>query len=168
MCTVDYKSMIGGYRTLLVMNSVNPLLIPLDIWIMSESRHSKYREPSLNTWQGRRGGSEVEAKESSCQTKPLSLSLNVTKQGRLRGWQVLGTSVENKIFFYGFKIKIYFSLTWKTLGTFQRYYFYNMKFWYVCVLQLWMKVGTIWGQDRDRTDNLWTGTCLFTMMFTTL
>jgi hypothetical protein len=26
---VDYKSMIGGYRTLLVMNSVNPLLIPL-------------------------------------------------------------------------------------------------------------------------------------------
>ena len=27
--TVDYKSMIGGYRTLLVMNSVNPLLIPL-------------------------------------------------------------------------------------------------------------------------------------------
>ena len=26
---VDYKSMIRGYRTLLVMNSVNPLLIPL-------------------------------------------------------------------------------------------------------------------------------------------
>ena len=26
---VDYKSMIGGYRTLLVMNSVNSLLIPL-------------------------------------------------------------------------------------------------------------------------------------------
>ena len=26
---VDYKSMIGGCRTLLVMNSVNPLLIPL-------------------------------------------------------------------------------------------------------------------------------------------
>ncbi len=26
---VDYKSMIGGYRTLLVMNSVNPFLIPL-------------------------------------------------------------------------------------------------------------------------------------------
>ena len=26
---VDYKSMIGGYRTLLVMNLVNPLLIPL-------------------------------------------------------------------------------------------------------------------------------------------
>ncbi len=26
---VDYKSMIGGYGTLLVMNSVNPLLIPL-------------------------------------------------------------------------------------------------------------------------------------------
>jgi hypothetical protein len=26
---VDYKSMIGGYRTLLVMNSVNPLLILL-------------------------------------------------------------------------------------------------------------------------------------------
>jgi hypothetical protein len=26
---VDYKSMIGGYRTLLVMNSVNPLLNPL-------------------------------------------------------------------------------------------------------------------------------------------
>jgi hypothetical protein len=26
---VDYKSMIGGYRTLLVKNSVNPLLIPL-------------------------------------------------------------------------------------------------------------------------------------------
>jgi hypothetical protein len=26
---IDYKSMIGGYRTLLVMNSVNPLLIPL-------------------------------------------------------------------------------------------------------------------------------------------
>ena len=26
---VDCKSMIGGYRTLLVMNSVNPLLIPL-------------------------------------------------------------------------------------------------------------------------------------------
>ena len=26
---VDYKSMIGGYRTLLVMNSVNPLLFPL-------------------------------------------------------------------------------------------------------------------------------------------
>jgi hypothetical protein len=26
---VDYKSMIGGYRTLSVMNSVNPLLIPL-------------------------------------------------------------------------------------------------------------------------------------------
>ncbi len=26
---VDYKSMIGGYRTLLVMNSVNPLLIPV-------------------------------------------------------------------------------------------------------------------------------------------
>ena len=26
---VDYKSMIGGYRTLLVMNSVNALLIPL-------------------------------------------------------------------------------------------------------------------------------------------
>ena len=27
--TVDNKSMIGGYRTLLVMNSVNALLIPL-------------------------------------------------------------------------------------------------------------------------------------------
>jgi hypothetical protein len=26
---IDYKSMIGGYRILLVMNSVNPLLIPL-------------------------------------------------------------------------------------------------------------------------------------------
>ncbi len=26
---VDYKSMIGGCRTLIVMNSVNPLLIPL-------------------------------------------------------------------------------------------------------------------------------------------
>ena len=26
---VNYKSMIGGYRTLLVMNLVNPLLIPL-------------------------------------------------------------------------------------------------------------------------------------------
>ena len=26
---VDYKSMIGGYRTILVMNSVNPLLTPL-------------------------------------------------------------------------------------------------------------------------------------------
>jgi hypothetical protein len=26
---VDYKSMIGGYRPLLVMNSLNPLLIPL-------------------------------------------------------------------------------------------------------------------------------------------
>ena len=26
---VDYNSMIGGYRTLLVMNSVNSLLIPL-------------------------------------------------------------------------------------------------------------------------------------------
>ena len=26
---VDYKSMIGGCRTLLVMNSVNPSLIPL-------------------------------------------------------------------------------------------------------------------------------------------
>jgi hypothetical protein len=25
---VDYKSMIGGYRTLLAMNSVNQLLIP--------------------------------------------------------------------------------------------------------------------------------------------
>jgi hypothetical protein len=29
MCAVDYKSMIGGYRALLVMNSVNPLLIRL-------------------------------------------------------------------------------------------------------------------------------------------
>ncbi len=26
---VDYKSMIGGNRTLFVMNSVNPLLVPL-------------------------------------------------------------------------------------------------------------------------------------------
>jgi hypothetical protein len=34
------------------MNSVNPLLIqsPLGIWIMSESRYSKYRALSLNTW----------------------------------------------------------------------------------------------------------------------
>ena len=37
---VDYKSMIGGYRTLLVMNSVNPLLIPLrylsHVWVTSQ------------------------------------------------------------------------------------------------------------------------------------
>jgi hypothetical protein len=37
---VDYKSMIGGYRTLLVMNSVNPLLIPLrylnHAWVTSQ------------------------------------------------------------------------------------------------------------------------------------
>jgi hypothetical protein len=46
MYAVDYKSMIRGCRTLLVMNSVNPLLNPLlDIWIMSESRHSMYRVP---------------------------------------------------------------------------------------------------------------------------
>ncbi len=45
---VDYKSMIGGYRTLLVMNSVNPGLIPLSylghVWVTSQV-------PSLNTWQ---------------------------------------------------------------------------------------------------------------------
>jgi hypothetical protein len=48
---VDYKSMIGGYRTLLVMNSENPLLIPLRylslVWVTSH----KYRAPLLNTWQ---------------------------------------------------------------------------------------------------------------------
>ncbi len=37
---VDYKSMIGGYETLLVMNSVNPLLIPLrylnHAWVTSQ------------------------------------------------------------------------------------------------------------------------------------
>jgi len=36
---VDYKSMIGGYRTLLVINSVNPWLIPLrylsHVWVTS-------------------------------------------------------------------------------------------------------------------------------------
>ena len=34
---VEYKSMIGGYKTLLVMNSVNPFLIPLrylnHVWV---------------------------------------------------------------------------------------------------------------------------------------
>ena len=37
---INYKSMIGGCRTLLVMNSVNPLLIPLrylnHVWVTSQ------------------------------------------------------------------------------------------------------------------------------------
>ena len=36
----DYKSRIGGYRTLLVMNSVNPFLIPLRYLIQSARWHT--------------------------------------------------------------------------------------------------------------------------------
>jgi hypothetical protein len=47
---VDYKSMIGGYRTLLVNNEFGEVIVnPWDIWIMSESRHHNYGAPSLNT-----------------------------------------------------------------------------------------------------------------------